>query len=55
MPKPVWRTLFGSNWSASQRSKGVYANHKRHDILDRKGEPLQGGFSYFMGHARQVV
>lgn len=34
---------------------GVYGLHVRHDVLDRKGEPLQGPFTYFIGHGGQLV
>ncbi len=34
---------------------GVYGLHVRHDILDRAGEPLQGPFTYFVGHKGQLV
>lgn len=35
--------------------QGVYGLHIRHNILDRQGEPLQGPFTYFVGHDGQVL
>ena len=43
------------SYAADQLRRGVYGLHVRHDILDREGEPLQGPFSYFIGHGGQLV
>ncbi len=52
---PLWRKFFGVDLRPEALNKGVYANHARYDILNRKGEELQGRFTYFMGHSGQVM
>ena len=47
--------VMAKTYPAEQLHKGVYGLHVRHDVLDRKGEPLQGPFSYFIGHGGQLV
>lgn len=42
-------------YSRAALRDGVYGLHIRHDILDRAGEPLQGPFTYFVGHKGQLV
>jgi len=55
LPKQLWQKFFGVGLNANKLNKGIYANHVRYDILNRKGEDLQGRFAYFMGHNGQVV
>jgi len=55
LPEELWRKFFGMGLDEKLLNKGVYANHLRYDILNRKGEALQGPFAYFMGHNGQVV
>lgn len=35
--------------------QGAYADHARHDVLDRPGEALQGRFVYFLGSGGQMT
>jgi len=55
LPVADWRTLLGRDLDAARLRKGVYGLHMRHDLLDRPGEPLQGGFTYFVGNGGQIV
>ncbi len=55
LPQKMWNELMGAVFSDKERSTGVYGLHVRHDMLDRSGEGLQGGFTYFMGQGGQVV
>ena len=55
LPAADWRALLGRNLSKTRLRKGVYGLHVRHDLLDRPGEPLQGGFTYFIGNGGQIV
>lgn len=55
LPQALWNEFFGVNLSDQDRRAGVYGLHVRHDILDRPGESLKGGFTYFMGQGGQVV
>jgi len=51
----LWQEFFGRGLSRNDLSSGVYGLHIRHNILDRKGEALQGPFSYMMGQGGQIV
>ena len=55
LPQNLWNEFFGKNLKDDQVLKGAYANQTRYDILNRKGQALQGRFIYFMGHNGQVV
>ena len=55
LPAAEWNTLLGRNLSHARLRQGVYGLHVRHDLLDRPGEPLQGGFTYFLGNGGQIV
>lgn len=55
LPQNLWDKVFGMDLSSKDLVKGVYRNHMRYDILDRKGEPLQGRFTYFMGSGGQTI
>lgn len=48
-------TFMGEDLTEADLGKGAYRLHAWHDILDRKGEALQGRFTYFMGNGGQVV
>ena len=55
LPAAERDALLGRNLSKARLRKGVYGLHVRHDLLDRPGEPLQGGFTYFLGNGGQIV
>lgn len=55
LPEPMWRDFLMPALSDADRRAGVYGQHVRHDILDRAGQTIQGGFAYFMGHDGQLV
>ena len=51
----LWRSLMGAEFTEEELHKGQYGRHVRHDILDRGGQELQGGFTYFLGRGGQIV
>ncbi len=55
LPEALWRELMGFDLDAAVLRQGVYGYHLRHDVLDRAGEPLQGGFSYMLGQGGQLL
>ncbi|MDX2264950.1 MAG: serine hydrolase [Hyphomicrobiales bacterium] len=55
LPEPLWRRFLGSDLAATALRAGVYRDHLGHDILDRPGEPLHGGFAYFLGSGGQIT
>lgn len=55
LPDDLWREFLMPNLTNTDRAKGVYGNHIRHDLLDRAGENIQGPFAYFFGHQGQIV
>lgn len=55
LPVELWQSLVAPDFDAAALRKGVYGLHMRHDVLDRDGAPLQGPFTYLMGHGGQVV
>lgn len=55
LSEELWNLYFGTGLSSKARTKGAYGTHIRHNILDRKGEALQGSFSYMMGQGGQIV
>jgi CubicO group peptidase (beta-lactamase class C family) len=55
LPEALWRDLLLPDLGAEARREGTYGFQVRHDVLDRKGEALQGPFAYFMGHGGQMV
>ena len=55
LPSGLWDKFFGKTIKDERVLSGAYANHTRYDILNRKGQKLQGRFIYFMGHNGQVV
>lgn len=55
LPKDLWRQFVTPDLPRAQQQRGSYGLHLRHDILDRPGQGVQGPFSYFMGHAGQMV
>lgn len=55
LPKPLWRAFLGLDIADEARRSGHYGYHIRQDILDRPGEPLQGGFSFLLGQGGQVL
>lgn len=55
LSKTHFELLKASGLSEDALAHGVYRSHVRHDILDRKGEPLQGPFTYFIGQGGQML
>ncbi|MBC8049488.1 MAG: serine hydrolase [Chitinophagales bacterium] len=55
LPEPLWRRFMGDDLSDAQVRAGAYADHARHDVLDRPGEALQGRFVYFLGSGGQMT
>lgn len=55
LPDHLWRQLLGRDLEQKLLTKGHYGYHIRHDILDRKGEEIQGPFAYFMGLGGQMI
>lgn len=55
LPAELWRGLMGAEFTEEELHKGQYGQHVRHDILDRDGQELQGGFTYFLGRGGQIV
>lgn len=55
LPENLWQKFMGQYFKDHELVDGQYANHARYNILDRKGEPLQGTFTYFMGQGGQTV
>lgn len=51
----LWREFLGLNVPLDVRLNDQYGNHTLQNILDRKGEDLQGPFSYFMGQNGQIL
>ena len=47
--------MLAKHFDEARLREGVFGLHIRHNILDRKGEPLQGPFTYFVGHNGQLV
>ena len=39
----------------ASRREGHYGQHIFQDVLDRKGQPLQGAFTYLMGQNGQIL
>lgn len=52
---PYAKLVSAERYDGDALQMGVYGLHIRHDILDRAGEPLQGPFTYFLGHGGQIV
>ncbi|CAN1722302.1 Beta-lactamase-related domain-containing protein [Hyphomicrobium sp. 1Nfss2.1] len=55
LPEPMWRQMMGLDVEPSSLHVGHYENFVYHNVLDRPGERLQGGFAYFFGSRGQVV
>ncbi len=55
LPQDLWQKFMGQYFKDQELVSGQYANHARYNILDRKGEALQGPFTYFMGQGGQTV
>lgn len=55
LPEDLWETFLGYDLDNAALRSGVYRNQTRYNILDRKGEALQGAFSYFAGRGGQTV
>lgn len=51
----VLKYMVANRFEHKDLREGVYGLHVRHDILDRKGETIQGPFTYFVGHGGQLV
>ena len=55
LPPALWRRLFGHDLSGDDVRHGKYGLHVYHNVLDRRGETLQGRFTYMFGSRGQVV
>lgn len=55
LPEPLWRDYLGLDVPLDLRLADHYGNHTLQNVLDRKGEDLQGPFSYFMGQNGQIL
>ncbi|RYD84186.1 MAG: class C beta-lactamase-related serine hydrolase [Verrucomicrobiaceae bacterium] len=55
LPNDLWREFPGLDVPLSVRLNDHYGNHTLQNVLDRKGEDLQGPFSYFMGQNGQIL
>ncbi|MEP3274777.1 MAG: serine hydrolase [Stappiaceae bacterium] len=55
LPHTLWQTYFGGSISKQARHAGRYGMHVFHNVLDRKGQPLQGPFSFMAGTGGQRV
>jgi len=55
LPVDLWREFLGLDVPVELRLNDHYGNHTLQNILDRKGEDLQGQFSYFMGQNGQIL
>ena len=55
LPNDLWREFLGLDVPLSLRLNDHYGNHTLQNVLDRKGEDLQGPFSYFMGQNGQIL
>lgn len=55
LPAPLWREWFGAGVPKRQLEGNHYGQHLYHNILDRKGERLQGAFAFMFGSRGQIV
>ena len=55
LPDELWRRFLGQHLTYREIQDGHYGLHLYHNVLDRKGESLQGPFSYMFGSRGQVV
>lgn len=55
LPDSLWRHFLGLDVPLEARLNDHYGNHTLQNVLDRKGEDLQGQFSYFMGQNGQIL
>ena len=55
LPEPLWREFLGLEVDYASRREGHYGQHIFQDVLDRKGQPLQGAFTYLMGQNGQIL
>ena len=55
LPLDLWQQYFGYAVTRAQRQRGHYGTQNFHNILDRKGEPLQGPFTYMLGRGGQTT
>ncbi|MEJ2123825.1 MAG: serine hydrolase [Alphaproteobacteria bacterium] len=55
LPLNTWRSFMGGNLKKTQLKTNYYGYHVFHNILNRKGEPLQGRFTFMLGTGGQVI
>ena len=55
LPTPLWREFLGLDVPYLDRLNDNYGQHIRQNVLDRKGQALQGPFTYLMGQGGQVL
>ncbi len=55
LPAELWQRYLGGDLSAHDRATGRYGLHIYHDVLDRKGQALNGPFSYMLGTGGQIT
>ncbi|SFZ85838.1 CubicO group peptidase, beta-lactamase class C family [Devosia enhydra] len=55
LPDADWRTLLGLDIDPTLRAKGHYGFGMFQDVLDRPGETLNGGLTYFGGQSGQIL
>ena len=55
LPDADWRTLLGLDIDPALRAKGHYGFGMFQDVLDRPGEALTGGLTYFGGQSGQIL
>lgn len=55
LPSALWRRFLGLDATVGKSRGSRYGLHTYRNVLDRPGEPLQGGFTYFFGRGGQTV
>jgi len=55
LPTELYNYFLGRDFSDHLLRDGEYRGQIRYDILDRKGEAIQGPFLYFMGQGGQTT
>lgn len=55
LPDALWRHFLGLDATVAKSRGSRYGLHTYRNVLDRSGEALRGGFTYFFGRGGQTV
>jgi CubicO group peptidase (beta-lactamase class C family) len=55
LPEHLWREFMGLDVPLAELQVDHYGAHIRQNVLDRKGQELQGAFTYLLGQGGQIL